>query len=114
MAEEKYVPSDIDASAPLALAPIYAAEEKQVRAYLTRLERNLREQGIPVTHRVTQGVDAAAEVLEQGEKTKADLVVMASRGRSKIVRWAFGSVAHKILFEGDLPLLLVREASSQL
>ncbi len=114
MAEEKYVPSDIDASAPLALAPISAAEEKQVRAYLTRLERNLREQGIPVTHRVTQGVDAAAEVLEQGEKTKADLVVMASRGRSKIVRWAFGSVAHKILFEGDSPLLLVREASSQL
>jgi len=37
---------------------------------------------------------------------------MASRGRSKIVRWVFGSVAHKILFEGDLPLLLVREASS--
>ncbi len=110
MAEERFFPSDFDGSAPLATNPVLAAEEKRVRAYLTGIERILRQKGIPVTHRVTQGVDAAAEILEQGEKTKADLVVMASRGRSKIVRWVFGSVAHKILFEGDSPLLLVRKA----
>ena len=110
MAEERFFPSDFDGSAPLATNPVLAAEEKRVRAYLTGIERILRQKGIPVTHRVTQGVDAAAEILEQGEKTKADLVVMASRGRSKILRWVFGSVAHKILFEGDSPLLLVRKA----
>jgi nucleotide-binding universal stress UspA family protein len=95
----------------MAVAPILAAEEKQARAYLTRIEKALRQRGIPVTHRVTQGVDAAAEILEQGEKIKADIVVMSSRGRSKIARWVFGSVAQKILLEGDLPLLLVRETS---
>jgi nucleotide-binding universal stress UspA family protein len=110
MAEERFFPSDFDGSASLATNSVLAAEEKRVRAYLTGIERILRQKGIPVTHRVTQGVDAAAEILEQGEKTKADLVVMASRGRSKIVRWVFGSVAHKILFEGDSPLLLVRKA----
>ena len=110
MAEGRFLPSGFDESAPLATAPVLAVEEKQVRTYLTRIERILRQKGIPVTHRVTQGVDAAAEILEQGEKTKADLVVMASRGRSKILRWVFGSVAHKILFEGDSPLLLVRKA----
>lgn len=110
MAEGKYFPTD-DASAPMAVAPILAAEEKQARAYLTRIEKALRQRGIPVTHRVTQGVDAAAEILEQGEKIKADIVVMSSRGRSKIARWVFGSVAQKILLEGDLPLLLVRETS---
>ena len=109
MAEVSYPSSDID-YAPMAAAPLLAAEEKRVRAYLTGIERALRQKGIPATHRVTQGVDAAAEILEQGEKTKADMVVMASRGRSKIVRWVFGSVAHKILFEGDSPLLLVRKA----
>jgi len=111
MAEGKFLHSDFDEYAPLVSAPVMAAEEKQVRAYLTRRERALRQEGISVTHRVTSGTDAAAEILEQGEKSKADLVVMASRGRSKIVRWVFGSVAHKILFEGDLPLLLVRKAS---
>ena len=109
MAEVSYPSSDID-YAPMAESPLLAAEEKRVRAYLTGIERALRQKGIPATHRVTQGVDAAAEILEQGEKTKADMVVMASRGRSKIVRWVFGSVAHKILFEGDSPLLLVRKA----
>ena len=109
MAEVSYPSSDID-YAPMAAAPLLAAEEKRVRAYLIGIEKALRQKGIPVTHIVTQGTDAAAEVLEQGEKTKADLVVMASRGRSKIARWVFGSVAQKILLEGDLPLLLVRKA----
>ena len=113
MAEGKYVSSDVDEYAPMAAASVLvAAEEKRLRAYLTRIERALRQKGIPVTHRVTQGTDAAAEILEQGEKTKADIVVMASRGRSTIARWVFGSVAQKILLEGDLPLLLVRKASS--
>ena len=83
---------------------------EQTGKMLIGIEKALRQTGIPVTHIVTRGTDAAAEVLEQGEKTKADLVVMASRGRSKIARWIFGSVAQKILFEGDLPLLLVRKA----
>ncbi len=113
MAEGKYVSSDMDEYAPMAGASVLvAAEEKQFRAYLTGIERVLRQKGIPVTHRVTQGTDAAAEILEQGEKTKADIVVMASRGRSPITRWVFGSVAQKILLEGDLPLLLVKKALS--
>lgn len=109
MAEGKSVYSDADAYAPMAEAPLLAIEEKQIRAYLIRIERALRQTGISVTHRVTAGTDPAAEILEQVEKTKADLVVMASRGRSKIARWVFGSVAQKILFEGDSPLLLVRK-----
>jgi len=110
MAEGKSLHSDLDWGVPLVSGTMLAAEEKRVRAYLTQIEKGLRQKGIPVTYRVTQGVDAAAEILEQGEKAKADLVVMASRGRSKIARWVFGSVAQKILFEGDLPLLLIRKA----
>ena len=110
MAEGRDLHSDLDWYTPLASATLFNAAEKRVRAYLAEIEKGLREKGIAVTHRVTQGTDAAAEILEQREKTKADLVVMASRGRSKIGRWVFGSVARKILFEGDLPLLLVRKA----
>lgn len=113
MAEGRSIPSgDMDEDAPMVSATMLAAEEKRVLVYLTRIERALRQKGIPVTHRVTSGTDAAVEILEQGEKIKADLVVMASRGRSPIVRWVFGSVAQKILLEGDLPLLLVKKASS--
>ena len=109
MVEMRSFPSE-DEFGPMAMASVFATEEKQIRAYLTEIERSLREKGIPVTHKVTQGVDAAAEILEQEKKTKADLVVMAGRGRSKIARWVFGSVAQKVLLDGDLPLLLVKEA----
>ncbi len=100
MAEGRSLPSgDMDEDTPMVSTLVLAAEEKRVRAYLTGIERALRQKGIPVTHRVTSGTDAAAEILEQGEKIKADIVVMSSRGRSKIARWVFGSVAKKILLE---------------
>ena len=110
MAEGKVLHSDIDEYIPLVSAPVSPSEEKRVRAYLTNIEKDLRQKGISVTHRVTGGVDPAAEILEQEKKARADLVVMASRGRSPIARWVFGSVAQKVLLEGDLPLLLVRKA----
>jgi len=34
-------------------------------------------------------------------------VVMATKGRQPITAWAPGSVAHKLLNKGDLPLLIV-------
>ncbi len=46
------------------------------------------------------------------KKSQADLVVMATRGRSPIASWAFGSVAEKVLREGNRPILLVREAAA--
>lgn len=108
MAEEAYrytVPVTID------WAQVDAAQEKRVRNYLTEVESDLRREGVPVTHAVTLGTDPAVEILEQQRKTKADLVVMAIRGRSPVVRWVFGSTAEKVLLNGDLPLLLVRKAS---
>jgi len=109
MVEGKALTSDTDAYAPMVMVPGTAKEEKRVRSYLNEVESGIRAKGIPVTHKVTLGADAAAEILEQEKTAKVDLVIMAGRGGSTITRWAFGSVAQKILFEGELPLLLVRK-----
>ena len=87
-----------------------AAAERNVRAYLTGVEKELRKDGAHVTHAVTLGITPADDILKQADKANADLVVMATRGRSPINRWAFGSVAEKVLRTGELPLLLVKEA----
>ena len=92
-------------------ARIEAAAERELRAHLIEVEKELRQASVRVTHVLTRGIDPASEILEQEKKTGADLVVMATRGRSPIERWAFGSVAEKVLRQGDLPLLLVREAA---
>ncbi len=41
-----------------------------------------------------------------------DLIVMATHGRSGIGRWAYGSVAQKVLHGGSSPILLVRPPSA--
>jgi nucleotide-binding universal stress UspA family protein len=57
-------------------------------------------------------MDAAYEILEMEKKIQPDLVVMATRGRSNIARWALGSVAEKVLREGDRPILMVKETAN--
>lgn len=84
--------------------------ERTVRHYLTALEKDIRQDGLRISHRVTLGIAPADDILQQADKAGADLVVMATRGRSPLSRWAFGSVAEKVMRGGDLPLLLVKEA----
>ena len=42
-----------------------------------------------------------------------DLIVMATHGRSGISRWAFGSVAEKVLRQSPVPVLLGPVAGSR-
>ncbi len=41
-----------------------------------------------------------------------DLIVMATHGRSGVIRWTLGSVAEKVLHSTRIPLLLVRPAKA--
>ncbi len=92
---------------------IDAATEKYVHAYLEKIEKKFKQVGVSVSHMVKIGMDPANEILELEKqlkmKTDVGLVVMATRGRSPVARWAFGSVAEKVLREGGLPLLVVRQ-----
>lgn len=51
---------------------------------------------------------AAAEIVDYSKQNNISLIAMATHGRSGIVAWALGSVAHKILHAVDIPVLLVR------
>jgi nucleotide-binding universal stress UspA family protein len=79
--------------------------------YLMGIADEIRKEGVEVTQTCLVGMDAAFEILEMEKKSQPDLVVMATRGRSNISRWVFGSVAEKILREGDSPILMVKEAA---
>ncbi len=87
------------------------AEKERTQAYLKGIEDRLKQQGIDTASSVTLGDDPAKEITAAGREADADLVVMATRGRSPITAWAPGSIAHKLLASGDLPLLIVRKAA---
>jgi nucleotide-binding universal stress UspA family protein len=84
------------------------ASEQAANEYLKTIESDVKNQGVRVERLSMLGIDAAFEILELEKKGVADMVVMATRGRSSIARWAFGSVAEKVLREGNLPILLFK------
>jgi nucleotide-binding universal stress UspA family protein len=68
----------------------------------------LREHGVKVVPVATFGVSAAAVIIGEAEDRGADLIVMATHGRSGLGRWALGSVADKVLHGTSTPLLVIR------
>lgn len=80
-----------------------------VNEYLQNIEDEMKKAGITANHVTYLGMDTAFEILEMEKKTQADLVIMSTRVRSQVARWAFGSAAEKVLRGGTLPLLLIKE-----
>jgi nucleotide-binding universal stress UspA family protein len=89
------------------------ATEQYLEQHLKSIEDEIRAAGVQVTHMSYLGIDAGYEILEMEKRVRADLIVMATRGRSPISRWVFGSVAEKVLREGNRPLLLVKEKADK-
>ncbi len=81
--------------------------EAQAEAYLAGLERDLAGRGIRVRTLVRQG-PAAESLLEAVDAEKATLVALTTHGRTGLERWAFGSVAEKIVRSSPAPVLVFR------
>ncbi len=81
--------------------------QRQAQRYLDKIAKRLGKQGIKVRTEVLLG-NPAHEIINYAEQNKADLIVIASHGRSGISRWAFGSVADKILRASSIPVLIAR------
>ncbi|MDD5094703.1 MAG: universal stress protein [Dehalococcoidia bacterium] len=83
------------------------SQKASAEDYLGKIGDGLKKKGISVAWELRSG-DAAMEILKLAEEIPADMVAMSTRGRSGISRWAIGSVADKVLHDGNTPLLLVR------
>jgi nucleotide-binding universal stress UspA family protein len=63
-------------------------------------------QGLQVEHCVGPG-QASLAVLEESARIKADLVVMAASGRSRVARFFVGSTADRVIREANCPVLVI-------
>ena len=54
-----------------------------------------------------EGVDIHAEILEAADRTKPDVIVMGTHGRSGLQHVMLGSVAEKVLHQASCPVLTV-------
>lgn len=85
--------------------------QRQAERYLDRIAKRLAKKGISVQTAVLRG-NPAEEIVHYAQENECGLITMASHGRSGISRWAYGSVADKILRASPVPVLIVKAPGS--
>ena len=87
--------------------------KRKAEDYLGKVADGLRKDSIPVQTEVIQisFVSRVADaILDYAQDNKVDLIVMSTHGRSGISRWAFGSVADKVVSNAKVPVLTITAA----
>ncbi len=80
---------------------------REVETYLSALKGAFREKGIEAKTCTVNG-SAVTEIIDCAERENADLIAMASHGRTGLARAFYGSVMAGVLHQVDRPLLIVR------
>ena len=76
---------------------------------LAKLAQRLNKKGIAAKSEVVETIgDISDEINRYTKEHYTDSIVMATHGRSGPRRWVLGSVANKVLREGNTPLTLIR------
>ncbi len=83
--------------------------EQKARHYLERSEKIFKKKGMNV-HSVTLTGRPAHTILQYVEDNSVNLIALATHGFSGITKWAYGSVASKIIEGSSRPIMLVRPA----
>ncbi len=84
--------------------------QDEANAYLERVSKRLRSAQINPVCKVTVNENPARAILEAKREVNADLIAMATHGRSGLTRFAIGSVADKVMRESGIPVLMVRSS----
>jgi len=81
---------------------------EQLKQKLASLRNELRAQGLQTRIQMIEGAGVASLICDYINEEDVDLVVMTSHGRTGLGRFIFGSVAHKVMQEVSVPVLIVR------
>lgn len=84
------------------------ARRRDAEEYLQLVATALGVQGVETACTIRQG-RAADEILAAAKESGADLIAMATHGRTGLGRLLFGSVAEAVLRRAPVPVLMLRE-----
>ena len=100
-------PIELVSSAGVVTPDTFTLRKIDATRYLSEIECRLSKKGLRVRTRVTLG-SPAEEILTAVRSVGADLIAMATQGRSGIGRALLGSVAESVLRASPVPVLLIR------
>jgi len=85
----------------------YTQKKEEISKYLASIQAGFQKKGIESTFFVEMG-DAVETILSVAQRENADLIAIASHGRSGLSRVFYGSVAAGIMQKIDRPMLVIR------
>lgn len=76
--------------------------------YLEDIKKLCKKSQVPLKHLIKMGYPAE-EIVKEAKRSKADLIVMGSRGRSALSATVLGSVSYGVIHnDKNVPVLIVR------
>lgn len=81
--------------------------EREADRYLQRIEEGLGESGVAASRALLVGYPAET-ILQYAEDKAVDMMAVSTHGFSALTKWAFGSVASKLIEASTIPLLVHR------
>jgi len=88
-------------------ADIRNHQERMAREVLRKVERIARREKVDVSARMIVGL-AAEAILREAQRSRAEEIVMGTRGLGKLGGLLLGSVAMKVVQLADVPVTLVK------
>jgi nucleotide-binding universal stress UspA family protein len=83
---------------------------RDAQAYMRMMQSELQEAGIGAEVALRKG-DAAVEIVRSAEEYDSDVVIMGTRGRRGIDKFALGSVAEAVLGTCARPVMIMNEST---
>jgi nucleotide-binding universal stress UspA family protein len=84
------------------------ARRWEAEDYPAPIAAALRSQGVDTSWAIRHG-RAADEILAAASESGADMIAMATHGRTGFGRLLFGSVAEAVLRHGSVPVFMIRQ-----
>jgi len=75
------------------------------KEFLAKIEKSLLTDGVTTRSILLEGKPAET-ILDYAVKSDIDLIIMSTHGRSGPSRWAFGSVADRVIRHSTVPVLI--------
>jgi nucleotide-binding universal stress UspA family protein len=98
-------------SAPLITEQVIESKIAEATEYLKAMSASPLLAGIETRTEVSFG-QPAQHILATAEAYESDLIVLCSHGRTGFARWALGSVAHTLVHQSVVPVLVLRQSET--
>lgn len=86
---------------------MYKTMKKRAEDMIAEVVSNMGQQGFSLTGLIEEG-DPSARIIDVSNRLNVDLIVLGSKGTSKIGWYLIGSVANKVVQYAHKPVMVVR------